>query len=261
MGMHCVRAGVGRPLLLLHGLGGSWRTWCPALPALRRERDVIAVDLPGFGDSLPLAGPTSVTTLADAVTEFLGQQHLFGVDVAGVDLGGRVALELAARGVVGETVVFSPPGFGAGALRPVARVAWLTQRAPSLVRAIAGNRMLATLLFQGYSARLGAVPRQVLREQLEDYGRARRFWEVLRSLRRSHDSGEVVARRVIVGWGRQDRICRPSEAEELRRRFPKAEVAWVDQCGHLPQWDQPEETVQVILRATERAAAEATALG
>lgn len=255
--MHCVRAGVGRPLLLLHGLGGSWRTWCPVLPALRRERDVVAVDLPGFGESLPLAGPTSVTTLADAVTEFLGEQHLFGVDVAGVDLGGRVALELVARGVAGAAVVFSPPGFGARRLRTVARVTWLAQRAPGIARGLAGNRVTAAVLFRGYSARLGAVPQQVLREQLEDYGRARRFWEVLRSLRRGEDAGEVVKRRVVVGWGRQDRISPPREAEEVRRSFPQAEMAWIDRCGHFVQWDQPEEMVRVIVRATERGGADA----
>lgn len=250
MGMHCVRAGVGRPLLLLHDLGGSWRTWCPVLPALRRERDVVAVDLPGFGDSLPLTGPSSVTTMADAVTEFLGEQHLFGVDVAGVDLGGRVALELAGRGVVGATVVFSPVGFGAGTLRKVARSVWLAQHAPGVARAMAGSRVTAATLFWGYSARLGSVPRQVLVEHLEDYGRAMRFWAVLRALRRGDGSGEVVARRVVVGWGRQDRICRPREIEGLLKRFPGADVELLDQCGHLPQWDQPARMVDLILRGT-----------
>jgi len=40
-----------KPLLLIHGLGGSWREWTPILDALTAEREVIALDLPGFGDS------------------------------------------------------------------------------------------------------------------------------------------------------------------------------------------------------------------
>ena len=69
--MNFVRRGSGRPLLLVHGLGGSWRSWEPILDRLAAERDVIAVDLPGHGDTPPLAGRTSVYTLADALTAFL----------------------------------------------------------------------------------------------------------------------------------------------------------------------------------------------
>ena len=45
------RTGAGEPLVLLHPLGSSHRAWDPVVPALARHFDVIAVDLPGFGDS------------------------------------------------------------------------------------------------------------------------------------------------------------------------------------------------------------------
>ena len=250
MGMHCVRAGTGRPLLLLHGLGSSWKSWCPILPALRRERDVIAVDLPGFGDSLPLDGPTSITTLADAVTEFLGEQHLFGVDVAGVDLGGRIALELAGRQVVGRTIAFAPLGFSTNALGSMARVAWVAQHWPAFARAMASNHWTAAALFRSYSARLGQVPRSVLLDELDDYRRARRFWEVLRALQRQKVGRDVVARRIVVGWGRQDRITPPEGFNSLRAIYPAVEIRWLYACGHLPQWDQPEAAVRTIVEAT-----------
>jgi pimeloyl-ACP methyl ester carboxylesterase len=51
--MHHVRLGHGRPLLLIHGLGGTWRSWLPVLDRLAAEREVIAVDLPGFGETPP----------------------------------------------------------------------------------------------------------------------------------------------------------------------------------------------------------------
>lgn len=70
MKMHHVRQGNGKPLLLLHGLGGSWRSWSPVLDSLAAEREVIAVDLPGFGATAPLSGEVSIRTLADAVTDF-----------------------------------------------------------------------------------------------------------------------------------------------------------------------------------------------
>ena len=45
------RAGKGEPLLLLHGIGHHWQAWEPVMGILAAERDVIAIDLPGFGTS------------------------------------------------------------------------------------------------------------------------------------------------------------------------------------------------------------------
>jgi pimeloyl-ACP methyl ester carboxylesterase len=45
------RGGSGPPLVLVHGLGLSWRSWQPVLDALEDRHDVVAIDLPGFGES------------------------------------------------------------------------------------------------------------------------------------------------------------------------------------------------------------------
>lgn len=58
-------------MLLIHGLGGNWRSWNLILAELAAEREVIAIDLPGFGETPPLPGEVSSRTLADAVTDFL----------------------------------------------------------------------------------------------------------------------------------------------------------------------------------------------
>lgn len=50
--MHSVRTGAGKPLLLVHGIS-NLRNWDLVVPALARERMVVAVDLPGFGESPP----------------------------------------------------------------------------------------------------------------------------------------------------------------------------------------------------------------
>ena len=63
--MHHIRRGTGKPLLLIHGLGGHWQSWNPIIDDLAAEREVIAVDLPGFGRTPKLAGETSMRTLAD----------------------------------------------------------------------------------------------------------------------------------------------------------------------------------------------------
>src|SRR4051794_34193779 len=59
------RTGSGPPLLLLHGLGSCKEMWRPVVPMLAQEREVIAVDLPGFGASP--AGAQTVDAMADEV--------------------------------------------------------------------------------------------------------------------------------------------------------------------------------------------------
>ena len=79
--MNGIRRGAGKPLLLIHGLGSTWGSWRPVLNDLAAQREVIAIDLPGFGKTPPLRGEVSIATLADAVTEFLDSHQLIGVDV------------------------------------------------------------------------------------------------------------------------------------------------------------------------------------
>ena len=81
MKMNHLRSGAGRPLLLIHGLGGSARSWSTIWKPLTARHDVIAVDLPGFGATPPLPGETSIRSLSDAVTSFIDAQGLRGVDV------------------------------------------------------------------------------------------------------------------------------------------------------------------------------------
>lgn len=52
---------------------------------------------------------------------------------------------------------------------------------------------------------------------------------------------------IVIVWGRNDRVCFPSQAELALARFPGARLQWLDACGHFPQWDRPRATTQVIL--------------
>ena len=73
MQLNHYRAGAGEPLVLLHGIGSHWQMWEPVLPMLSARHDVIAVDLPGFGDSpMPPPGtPPGIDSLCDLVLGFL----------------------------------------------------------------------------------------------------------------------------------------------------------------------------------------------
>jgi pimeloyl-ACP methyl ester carboxylesterase len=107
------RGGAGEPLVLIHGIGSFFQVWEPVLPALEAEREVIAIDLPGFGASAVLDGgrePHPVA-LAAAVAAFLDELGLADAHIAGNSLGGWVALELAKLGRARSVCALSPAGF------------------------------------------------------------------------------------------------------------------------------------------------------
>src|SRR5918998_6203737 len=106
------RGGTGEPLVLIHGIGHTWRGWKPMLPHLERSFDVLAVDLPGFGHSPPLPAGTEPTpeALADAVERAMDEAGFDRARVAGNSLGGWIALELARRGRALTVTAISPAG-------------------------------------------------------------------------------------------------------------------------------------------------------
>src|SRR5947208_15643419 len=107
------RMGSGDPLVLIHGIGSRWQVWEPVIPRLSQEREVIALDLPGFGASpMPPAGtPAGIESLTRLVAEFLESIGLDKPDVAGNSLGGWISLELAKLGLVRSATGLSPAGF------------------------------------------------------------------------------------------------------------------------------------------------------
>lgn len=254
--MHHVRRGAGRPLLLIHGLGGSWRSWTTILDALAAERAVIAVDLPGHGATPPLPGEMSFETVVDAVAAFLAAEGLTGIDVVGSSMGARLVLELARRGLVGAVVSLDPGGFWEGWER---RFFGLTIGASiravrvlqPILPVITGTALGRALLLTQFSAHPGRLPPGVVLQELRDYAASPAFDPLLRSLARGPAQEGAphgtVRHPMLIVWGRQDRVCLPRQATRAAARFPDARLHWLDACGHFPHWDQPAATVQLIL--------------
>jgi pimeloyl-ACP methyl ester carboxylesterase len=258
--MHDVRQGKGPPLLLIHGLGGSWRSWSPILESLASQREVIAVDLPGFGQTPPLPGEVSIATLADAVTEFLHAEHLTGIDAVGSSMAARLVLELARRGgVLGAVVSLNPGGFWAGWQRhafyasiwaSIRLVRLLQPVMPALTRSAIGR----TMLFAQFSAHPWRLSPHVTLDEMRSYAASPSFDELLRQLAYGETQQGArpgsIEHPLVIGWGRHDRVCFPSEAKRAVALFPDARLHWFEHCGHFPQWDVPRETVRLILNNT-----------
>jgi pimeloyl-ACP methyl ester carboxylesterase len=257
--MHCFRAGAGRPLLLLHGLGGSWKSWEPILDGLAAHRDVIAPDLPGFGSTPALDGETSIRTLAHAVSDFLDRNGWLGIDAVGSSMGARLVLELARRSVIGTAVALDPGGFWRGWQRhffyaSTSASIKLVRMLQPLMPFLTFDALTRSLLFAQLSAHPWRLPPHTLLAEMRSYAVATRFDELLRQLAYGEEQKgmqtDAMKAPIIIGWGRHDRICPPSEALRAQALFPGAHVYWFEQCGHFPMWDVPEETLQLIIAST-----------
>ena len=101
----------GTPLLCLHDVPGSGRSFTPLLALAGRERSVYAPDLPGCGESDGPAGPAALADYARALGDFLDSMRLRSLDILGVRGGALLAAELALeRGAqVGRLVMLSVP--------------------------------------------------------------------------------------------------------------------------------------------------------
>jgi len=255
------RAGSGPPLVLLHGLGGSWRSWETVLPALAAERSVVALDLPGFaGEAAPLPDPT-FASLTDAVEGWLHDQHLEDAPLVGSSLGARMVLELTRRGVGRGGVALDPGGFWtAGEARAFhlsvgASIGLVRRIRPALPRLL-GNPAGRTALLAQFSARPWALDAAVVTREVRGYADSPSFSPVLDDLAygpRQQGAAAGTARgRLTIGWGRRDRVTLPRQAARAARAFPDAELHWFPSSGHFPTWDAPEETVALVLERTAR---------
>ncbi len=253
------RGGSGQPLVLVHGLGLSWRSWQPVLDALEDRHDVVAIDLPGFGESLPLpdgAAPTP-TRLADAVESELDRLGLDAPALVGNSLGGWVALELARRGRAARAVVISPSGLESPADAPGHR----PQRADATPRAL--RRAAGPM-----ADRRRRRPHHALRRPAEPAlalvaGRGRRAICTTSPTRRAFSPrcsstvathaamwlGEIEVP-VRVAYGTLDLMLGVFTAPRFAAAIPRAELVPLPAVGHVPMLDDPELVARTILDFT-----------
>ncbi|MEU5927673.1 alpha/beta hydrolase [Streptomyces antimycoticus] len=249
------RRGAGRPLVLLHGIGHHWQAWEPVLDILAVEREVIAVDLPGFGasDALPDGIPydlDGVIRVLGALFETLGVKR---PDVAGNSLGGLLALELGRLGLVRSVTALSPAQFwneaerryafgvlsvmraGARALPPPL-VAWLA-------RGAAGRAALTGAIYARPARRSPAAVVAETRAMREAVG----FDATLAagdSELFTHDIPDIP---VTIAWGSRDRVLPRRQGVRAKRVIPGARLVRLPGCGHVPMNDDPALVARVIL--------------
>jgi pimeloyl-ACP methyl ester carboxylesterase len=258
MALAHVRRGSGPPLVLIHGIGSQWQMWQPVLDRLSREREVVAVDLPGFGDSAPLTGRPTVEALAGAVGELLDGLGVRDAHTAGNSLGGGVALAMARMGEARSACVLSPAGFGNMREGRYARGLLLlsrrtAQRTAAHADAVVGGPVRRTLAFGHLAARPWRIPPDEAAGALRNLARSPGFEATLDALEDHAFGGPSPSCPVTVAWGEKDRLLIYSrQSARARRLLPDARHVTLAGCGHVPTWDDPEQIARVLLDASSR---------
>lgn len=252
------RTGSGPSLVLVHGIGSRRGVWKPVLPLLAAERDVLCVDLPGFGESpvLPGGEQPTVVALARALVQWWDDQGLERPHVAGNSLGGGIALELARMGAVSSATALSPIGFWSPLEAHYSRAmlhvthasaTYLGRQMQRIVRSPAGRQATIGLMYGRPRKRAGEEAVQDLVQLARAPG-----WQATLPHTRGYAfcGGDELQVPVTIGWGTRDRLLVPRQAERARARLPQARHVPLPGCGHIPMSDDPEGVAALLLVAS-----------
>lgn len=246
-------AGAGDPVLLIHGLGATKGSFLPTVAALADSFRMIALDLPGFGDSdKPVGAAYHAPFFARAVSDLMAALELRRAHMVGNSMGGRVALELGLRYPerVGRLALLAP-SLAWRRERPWAPVVrllrpelallqivprWLVEAVvrriipaagPNWVQAGVDEFLRAYLTPRGRAA-FYAAARQIYLE--EPHG-TKGFWTRLATLQPPS----------LFVWGKRDSLVPITFATHVKATLPSARHLELD-CGHVPQLERPAET-------------------
>ncbi len=241
------RAGGGPALVLLHPLGADRHVWDPIVPRLAEHRDVVTIDLPGFGESPALTATTPTpVALAEAVAVTVARLGIDRPHVAGNSLGGWVALELGLSGAAASVTAIAPAGLWPEPLVPKAGLAHrLAHALLGVAEPMASTRAGRRLLLSGTVAHPGRVPAADAAHLVRAYALAPGFTAVNDAMRAGRfGSLERIRCPVTLAWPDHDRlISRPVWIPDQVR-----DVVLSD-AGHIPIWDAPEQVVALLLEA------------
>lgn len=256
-----IEAGRGTPIILLHGLAATNTSFLPTFVELQRDHRVIAPDLPGFGDSAKPIRSYDAAFYASWLVDFLDALGIEKAHLIGNSMGGRIAIETALRvpDRVDRLALLAPsPAFirrreyarVVRFLRP--ELAFLPLPVPrrqvvgSIKRLFAKPARLADdwyesaadeflRVFSSPRGRIGffSAARQIYLEQ--PYGETG-FWDRLPQL----------SRPALFVWGEKDWLVPSRFERHVRHCLPEATSVVLPDCGHVPQYELPDETHRLI---------------
>jgi len=257
----CFEGGEGPPLVLLHGIGGSWHVWRPVIPLLEGRHRIYAPTLPGHpgGEPWPADTEATVDGVVDRLAADFSRRGIVRPHLAGNSLGGWIALELARRGIAASVTALSPAG------------AWRSERDyRAVARRFRVVHALMPFLISALKPLLGfAAVRRSLSAQAMEHGDRVPRDEMLRAMRSLAGTrilpqllttigrdGSIrpltgVHPPITIAWGERDKVI-PFEifGAPMLAAAPGATATTLAGCGHVPMVDDPERIAALILATT-----------
>jgi pimeloyl-ACP methyl ester carboxylesterase len=269
--IHYLCGGEGSPVLLVHGLGSSAAVeFYYNLEQLAAHHQVIAVDLPGFGQSDKPPLDYTIDLFTRVLRDLMASLELKKVSLMGVSMGGRVALGLALEAPELVDRLILVDALGVGQPRRVLAYRLLLTRGlgeltlSGTARALRGMNPRTIRRFWGwYLRRPGSADTILSDDRISNHSRLlsspayrAAYLSALRSIagsRRLRDGVVVEARLseltmpTLLVWGRHDHIFPASHAEAAGRKIKGARIEVFESSGHTPQMEEPERFNRLVL--------------
>lgn len=248
------RHGAGPTIVLIHGIGHRRQAWRDVIGLLSPDFDVIALDLPGHGESpdIDLDGRSAKEAVRAELETLLEHLNVSEPIMVGNSLGGMIALEAGADRIASSVVGLSPAGFW----RNRYELAYIRSLFRTMIAAGKVLRPIASRLLETRIGRviafswLAAHPTRVRPEDgVGDLDGLIRALPTLSGLfKQAYPfDGEIdLSIPVTIAWSAQDRVLFPGQRRRAQRMVPHANVFQLKGCGHVPMIDDPALVAQTI---------------
>jgi pimeloyl-ACP methyl ester carboxylesterase len=228
--IHYYVGGAGRPIVLVHGLGGRSEDWTQLIPQLvRAGNKVYALDLLGYGRAQkPRDAAYSIAQEALIVQHFIAAVGLKQTRLAGWSMGGWIAMRVAADNPqsIEKLIVYDSAGLRF--VVPYDTALFWADTPEKLAK-------LNDLLSPSEAPALAGFIQQAVLHELNRNG-----WVIHRSVQSMMTGADLMDKRLgelkmpmLIVWGKQDQITPVAMAYQLHAAIPQSQLSVYDGCGHL----------------------------
>jgi pimeloyl-ACP methyl ester carboxylesterase len=250
--MNVLDYGDGPPLLFIHGLSGCWQNWLENIPYFARHHRVIAMDLPGFGQSEMPAEPISMKGYAATIDALMTELGIDSAQIVGNSMGGFIGAELAIQhpARVERLVLAAAAGLSIEYIR-TERENGLRHRAENVAffyigwlasqsHTVAARRRLRSALLLLVAAHPQKLPAALTIEQVAGSGKPG-FSDALDAMFNYplRDRLEKITCPTFIVWGDKDRLVPVRDAALFEKLIPDSRAVVYEDTGHLAMMERP----------------------
>jgi pimeloyl-ACP methyl ester carboxylesterase len=250
--MNVVDMGEGPPLFFIHGLSGCWQNWLEQLPHFARDHRVIAVDLPGFGQSEMPAEEISISGYADAIDALMTELGIDEAQIVGNSMGGFIGAELAIQypARVERLVLVAAAGLSIESIR-TERTKGVRHRAENVVffslghiasrsHQVALRPRLRGALLMLVAAHPAKLPGPLAAQQVLGSGKPG-FSDALEAMCRYplRDRLEKISCPTLILWGDKDLLVPVKDASIFEQLIPNSRKIIYKDTGHVSMMERP----------------------